>query len=190
MKLYVARHGETTWNVENRLMGTLPGELSDKGLDQAKQLGLAVQSLSIQLGFVSDLHRTIQTANEVAKLNPGLIFTPTDALRERHLGDLEGQLRTETNWKAIWAQPDDATPFNCESLVAFTDRVARFMVELDKYRDNNVLLITHEGTMNRLHFFIDPDNFEPQKYPNAEIVEFNYSLLIKGAKHFLNKTLS
>ena len=181
MVLYVARHGETTWNVEKRLMGTLPGELSAHGLEQARQLGLAAQNLPIQINFVSDLHRTVQTANEVTKLNPELKFTPVEALRERHAGELEGRLFSEFNWTAFWEQPEDETAYNSESLRAFSIRVAQFIVDIETHEHETVLLITHEDTMNRLHFLADPANFSPQKYPNGEIITFDYSAMNTNA---------
>ena len=38
MKLFVARHGQTTWNTQNKVCGITDVELTEKGIEQAKKL--------------------------------------------------------------------------------------------------------------------------------------------------------
>ena len=51
MKLYIARHGETAWNVENKVCGRTDLPLTEKGLAQAEMLGEQVKDLNLDLSF-------------------------------------------------------------------------------------------------------------------------------------------
>lgn len=47
MKLYVARHGQTIWNVQNKVCGITDVELTEKGVEQAKKLACEVQNYDV-----------------------------------------------------------------------------------------------------------------------------------------------
>jgi len=89
MKLYVARHGETMFNIENRVLDSTPGELTDKGVDQAKELAKHVQTLGLDRAYSSDLARTVATVKNTAELLPKLEIVYTKELRGRDFGLLE-----------------------------------------------------------------------------------------------------
>src|SRR5215831_4495296 len=61
--LLLIRHGESTWNVEHRLPGQLPGiELTGKGRAQAQRLASALAMLPLSSIISSPLARATQTA--------------------------------------------------------------------------------------------------------------------------------
>ena len=66
--VYFARHGETVWNVENKICGMTDSPLTEKGRAQAAQLGEAVKSSGIVLDEIlySPLSRAADTALAVA----------------------------------------------------------------------------------------------------------------------------
>ena len=89
VQLYLVRHGETIENAEGVLQGLMPGNLSEQGKEQARVLGEELRGQHFDVMFVSDLHRTVQTAellNEVLQLP--MIKTPI--LRERDWGEVTG----------------------------------------------------------------------------------------------------
>src|SRR5581483_3564747 len=66
--LLLIRHGQTTWNVENRLPGQIPGvELTETGKQQATRLAEALSSLPISAIISSPLERARDTAAYIAK---------------------------------------------------------------------------------------------------------------------------
>src|ERR1700760_3638895 len=62
------RHGQTTWNVEHRLPGQLPGiALTEEGREQAKRLAEALKPLPISAIISSPLERAVETAQYIAQ---------------------------------------------------------------------------------------------------------------------------
>src|SRR5215210_9119128 len=61
--LILVRHGESTWNKENRFTGWTDVDLSDKGVDEAKAAGqlLAAEGLDVDIAHTSVQKRAIRT---------------------------------------------------------------------------------------------------------------------------------
>src|SRR3954451_17636073 len=69
-RLILVRHGESTWNAEERLQGQLDPPLSDRGRDQARALAGMVDGVPAERIVCSDLGRARQTA-ELMGVQPG-----------------------------------------------------------------------------------------------------------------------
>ena len=67
-KLYFTRHGETVWNVENKICGMTDSPLTEKGRQQARELGEAVKASGVHIDEIlySPLSRAADTAKAVA----------------------------------------------------------------------------------------------------------------------------
>ncbi|MCJ7672062.1 MAG: histidine phosphatase family protein, partial [Acidimicrobiia bacterium] len=91
--LLLVRHGQSTWNAEQRWQGQADPPLSTLGERQARAAAAAAQHLGIARIFASDLIRARRTAELLAP--PGVDVTLDPALRERHAGDWTGLTRTE-----------------------------------------------------------------------------------------------
>lgn len=89
MKLIVVRHGETEWNVQGREMGQLDSPLTARGIQQAKALAVRLRPVGMHLLYSSDLGRALHTAALIAA-SCGVEFISDVALRERHMGILQG----------------------------------------------------------------------------------------------------
>jgi 2,3-bisphosphoglycerate-dependent phosphoglycerate mutase len=98
--MIVLRHGESTWNAENRFTGWTDVDLSEKGEDEARSAGqlLAEETeLRIDTVHTSVLTRAVRTAN-IALDEMGLSFLPVRRhwrLNERHYGALQGGNKKE-----------------------------------------------------------------------------------------------
>ena len=88
--IYLLRHGETIENAMGIFQGQMPGHLSEKGKEQARQMHEKVMNLSFDAVLCSDLQRCKDTASIVLE---GMAYTPqyTDLLRERDMGNLVGK---------------------------------------------------------------------------------------------------
>ena len=64
--MLAVRHGETAWNVENRIQGQLDVPLNALGCWQAQRLALAMSGEAIDAIYTSDLRRTVETAAPTA----------------------------------------------------------------------------------------------------------------------------
>ena len=89
-KFIIVRHGETEWNVKHLLQGHEDSPLTANGISQAKAVAKELHNETFDLAFSSDLLRAKRTA-EIIAMEHNLTVTATRALRERHLGKLEGQ---------------------------------------------------------------------------------------------------
>jgi 2,3-bisphosphoglycerate-dependent phosphoglycerate mutase len=99
-KVVLLRHGESTWNEENRFTGWTDVDLSQKGLAEAKRAGqlLKAEGYTFDVAFTSVLKRAIRTLN-LALDEMDLLWLPVHKswrLNERHYGALQGLNKAET----------------------------------------------------------------------------------------------
>lgn len=66
--LYVARHGETVWNAQNKVCGISNVELAKRGKEQATALAYEVLEKNISLIISSPLKRAVETSRIVSKI--------------------------------------------------------------------------------------------------------------------------
>jgi probable phosphoglycerate mutase len=93
--IYLARHGETPWNLEGRWQGQTDIPLHDVGRQQARELAERLRGCDIVHVHTSDLSRARETADIVAaSLGVGPVIVDAD-LRERRFGVFEGRTRAE-----------------------------------------------------------------------------------------------
>jgi 2,3-bisphosphoglycerate-dependent phosphoglycerate mutase len=119
-KLVLVRHGESTWNKENRFTGWTDVDLSEKGRVEAKEAGevLKAGGYSFDVAYTSVLKRAIHTLWTVMD-ELDLIWIPVYRswrLNERHYGALQGLNKAETADKygedqvKIWRRSYDIPP--------------------------------------------------------------------------------
>jgi 2,3-bisphosphoglycerate-dependent phosphoglycerate mutase len=124
-KVVLVRHGESTWNKENRFTGWTDVDLSEKGIDEAKNAGkvLKAEGYTFDLAFTSTLKRAIRTL-WLATDEMDLLWVPvikSYTLNERHYGALQGLDKAETAAKhgedqvKIWRRSYDVPPPALES---------------------------------------------------------------------------
>ena len=99
-KLVLLRHGESTWNKENRFTGWTDVDLSEKGLEEAKAAGkyLKDNGFVFDVAYTSVLKRAIRTL-WLALSEMDLMWIPIHnswRLNERHYGALQGLNKAET----------------------------------------------------------------------------------------------
>lgn len=100
VKLVLLRHGESTWNRENRFTGWTDVDLSNKGIEEARKAGQALKQggYKFDLAFTSFLKRSIRTLWIVLD-EMDLMWLPVKnswRLNERHYGALQGLNKSET----------------------------------------------------------------------------------------------
>ncbi|WP_232699849.1 histidine phosphatase family protein [Brevibacillus daliensis] len=88
--LYLIRHGETDWNINQRIQGHTNTDLNEAGKEQAAKLAEALSTESFAHIYSSDLKRAFETASMLGK-RLDIPVTPLSTLRERCYGELEGK---------------------------------------------------------------------------------------------------
>jgi 2,3-bisphosphoglycerate-dependent phosphoglycerate mutase len=119
-KLVLVRHGQSTWNLENRFTGWTDVGLTDLGRDEAHEAGKLLRDggYVFDVAYTSVLRRAIQTLWTVlAEMNLEWIpVTNAWQLNERHYGALQGLNKAETAEKfgeaqvKIWRRSYDVPP--------------------------------------------------------------------------------
>jgi 2,3-bisphosphoglycerate-dependent phosphoglycerate mutase len=119
-KLVLLRHGESTWNNENRFTGWTDVDLSEKGFEEAKEAGrvLKAEKFTFDLAYTSVLKRAIRTL-WLTLDGMDLMWIPVIRdwrLNERHYGALQGLNKSETaaqfgeDQVKIWRRSYDIPP--------------------------------------------------------------------------------
>lgn len=119
-QLVLIRHGESTWNKENRFTGWTDVDLSDKGREEARLAGqvLKQRGFDFAAAYVSVLKRAIRTL-WIVQEEMDLMWLPVHIswrLNERHYGALQGLNKSETAAKfgeeqvRIWRRSYDIPP--------------------------------------------------------------------------------
>jgi 2,3-bisphosphoglycerate-dependent phosphoglycerate mutase len=119
-RLVLLRHGESTWNKENRFTGWTDVDLSDKGREEAREAGrlMAAEKMEFDVVFTSVLKRAIRTL-WIALDEMDMMWLPVHnswRLNERHYGALQGLNKAETAAKhgeeqvLIWRRSFDVPP--------------------------------------------------------------------------------
>jgi 2,3-bisphosphoglycerate-dependent phosphoglycerate mutase len=119
-KLVLLRHGESTWNRENRFTGWTDVDLSDTGREEAKESGRLLKEggFEFDIAFTSVLTRAIRTLGIALDVLDQLWIPVTKdwRLNERHYGALQGLNKAETAAKhgeaqtKIWRRSYDIPP--------------------------------------------------------------------------------
>jgi len=119
-KVVLLRHGESTWNMENRFTGWTDVDLSERGFAEAHRAGqlLKAEGYAFDVAFTSVLKRAVRTL-WIALDGLDLMWVPIHhswRLNERHYGALQGLNKAETAAKygddqvKIWRRSYDVRP--------------------------------------------------------------------------------
>jgi 2,3-bisphosphoglycerate-dependent phosphoglycerate mutase len=119
-KIVLMRHGESTWNLENRFTGWVDVDLTEKGAAEAKQAGKLLKDagFTFDLAYTSVLKRAIRTL-WITLDEMDLMWLPVKhdwRLNERHYGALQGLNKAETAAQygdeqvLVWRRSYDTPP--------------------------------------------------------------------------------
>jgi broad specificity phosphatase PhoE len=142
LKITYFVHGTTLDNEQDIATGWLQGELSDKGKQQAKDLGDMLKDTKFDAVFSSDLKRAVDSAE--LGFGDRYEIQQDERLRECNYGDLNGSNASQfKNHLKDFIE----SPFpNGESYQNVEERVRSFLVFLQTHFDGkHVALIAHQG---------------------------------------------
>lgn len=176
MKLVLLRHGQSAWNKENKFTGWTDVDLSEKGIEEAKEAGqlLKQEGITFDIAFTSVLKRAINTLNYVLnEMNEDIPIKYSYKLNERHYGALQGLNKDETRKKYgeeqvhIWRRSVDVRPPKLE----ITD--PRFPGNDEKYKNiPKDQLPTTENLLDTIDRVVDYYNekIKPELLKNKNII--------------------
>ncbi len=158
-KLVLIRHGESQWNLENRFTGWVDVPLSPKGEEEAKVAGEKLKSIVFKKAFTSLLIRAQSTLAIILDVlgQKNIPVEKSQALNERHYGDLQGLNKAETTQKfgenqvKIWRRSYDVAPPKGESLKDTAARTLPYFKEkiLPELKNNTDIIVAAHGNSLR-----------------------------------------
>ncbi|MFH1400548.1 MAG: histidine phosphatase family protein [Nanoarchaeota archaeon] len=168
MRLTIVRHGETHDNVNRIIQGQTHGKLTPAGEEQTRKAALALKDVRFDAAYVSDLKRTMRTADILLAHHPDTPVHPAAELREIHLGEHEGKpvehLRAARTAKGVsrW----DYTPEGGEGMRDCQKRMTEFYRTLlaRHGNDENILLVSHGTAIATLLHDIEGIEFDDATY--------------------------
>jgi probable phosphoglycerate mutase len=147
------RHGQSQGNAEGRFGGHTDTPLSPLGRRQAEATARALSSEKFNAIYSSDLQRAIETATPLVDLTAAALI-PTDALRERSVGVMEGLTFAESaaqhpeQYQALLRRDFDHVLQGGESYRQMLDRASAKLDEaIQKHRGGRIAFFTHTGTI-------------------------------------------
>lgn len=182
-RFFLVRHGETIWNAKKKYQGQSDIPLTEEGRFQAGCLADKLKDEKLDGVFASDLKRTIETAEIIAKPHD-LKVVPTKMIRELSFGIWEGLTYEEIMEK--WAQeyqnwinnPYYTRPPEGESLSELCQRVSKFLMETAKnHPDGRILVVSHAGPIRAMLFTLldlKPSFFWKFKISNTSLTIIEY----------------
>ena len=176
-KLYLIRHGQSIYNLENRFTGWKDVDLTDLGTSQAKEAAKLLQDESFDLAFTSNLYRAQKTLDIIlGELNLNLDLIKNEALNERDYGDLVSQNKSEAAEKfgekqvQIWRRSFDTPPPGGESLKMTLERTLPYFnsdIKPHLSDGKNIILSAHGNSIRSI--VMDLFNYSSDQILKTEV---------------------
>lgn len=176
--VYFVRHGQTVWNVENKICGASDIALTPLGHEQAAQTGRRILECGIRADAIlySPLMRAADTAAHIARIT-GLPARPEPRLREQCFGHWEGTPRNSEEFRLDRA--NFCTDYGGgESMMRMAQRVYNLLDELKAESDTKTyILVAHNGVARIVHSYFNNltnEAFAAYGIKNCDIVKYTF----------------
>lgn len=173
---YFVRHGETVWNVENKICGATDIELTELGHQQAIETGKKILDMGIYADEIlsSPLVRASETARHISEItNIPMRIEPR--LIEQNFGKYEATARDGKEFYE--AKKHCASRYEGgESMLLLAQRIYNLLDEI-KTEDRIYILVAHNGIARIVQsYFYDMDNdsFSAFGVKNCEVVRYDF----------------
>ncbi|NJM34418.1 MAG: 2,3-bisphosphoglycerate-dependent phosphoglycerate mutase [Rhodomicrobium sp.] len=166
--LVLVRHGESEWNKLNLFTGWRDVDLTEKGVEEARQAGrlLKEAGLHFDIAFTSALKRAQRTLDLILEEmgQTGLETVKDQALNERDYGDLSGLNKDDARkrWGEeqvhIWRRSYDVAPPGGESLKDTAERVLPYydaQIRPQLQAGKNIIVAAHGNSLRALVMKLD-----------------------------------
>ncbi len=174
---YFIRHGETFWNVSNKICGATDIGLTEKGFAQARQTAEAMLAEGIRADMIisSPLIRAADTARTISEIT-GIPMRTDDRIAEQSFGIYEGTARDGMEFHEAKKRFADRYEGG-ESMFQAAHRVYGLLDEITSQEDTVYILVAHNGLARLVQsYFTSMTNEEFASYgiPNCAVMRFDY----------------
>ena len=176
-QLILVRHGQSTYNLENRFTGNLDVPLTHLGEEEALMAGKKLINFRFDMAYTSMLVRAWETLRIILEeiKQPDIPIIKNKALNERMYGSLQGLNKTETALKygetqvELWRRSYEVRPPDGESLHDTYNRTVPYYqqeIEPKLKTGKNIIIVAHGNSLRALKMYLE--NISPE-----EIVKVN-----------------
>ena len=157
MEIYIVRHGETVWNEQKRLQGSVDIELNENGRELAGVTGRQLEGIQFDCIYSSPLIRAYETACLLRGYR-NIPIIRDERLRELCFGENEGRSAAEmlqdpeNSFRFFFDDPNHYVAPKCgESLEELCERTAAFMTEIiePQAKSRERIMIVAHGAANK-----------------------------------------
>lgn len=176
-KIYFVRHGQSEWNVADKICGSTDVPLTEKGYMQAEETGknIVESGLKIDKILYSPLIRAKETALKISEMT-GVMAECEPRLMEQNFGVWEGTSPRSNPEFQLAKQQFVSSYGGGESMLKLAQRIYNLLDDL-KEDDKVYVLVAHNGIARVVKsYFEDMTNEEYAAYgvPNCTVTEFEY----------------
>lgn len=179
--LYFTRHGETIWNVENKICGATDIALTERGHQQAVELGNKILAatekgaMHVDEILYSPLCRAADTARRISEVT-GIPMRAEKRLTEQNFGRYEATARDGAEFRL--AKRDFICSYDGgESMLKLAQRIYNLLDDICAEPDKTYLLVAHNGIARHVEsYFRDMSNEEFGDFGigNCEILTYHF----------------
>lgn len=176
--IYFARHGQTVWNVENKICGATDIALTELGHQQAIELGQKIVKENIHIDEIlySPLVRASETARHISEITK-VPMRMEPRLKEQNFGRYESTPRNGEEFQEMKTHFIDHFGSG-ETMLHLAQRIYNLLDDIKTEADDKTyLLVAHNGIARVIHsYFHDMGNEEYAKFgiKNCEIREYHF----------------
>ncbi|MBS3073073.1 phosphoglycerate mutase family protein [Candidatus Pacearchaeota archaeon] len=160
LKIYLFRHGQSTYNRDKRFTGWNDAKLTKLGIKQAKIIAKQLKTKKIDVAFQTHLSRSKDTLKEVLKFHPEcLLIIEDDRMLERNYGNLNGHSHSTIIKKYgqekfdLWHRGFNSPPPKGESFAMVEKRVKPFIKDLIKFMKSENINVAISAHGNSIRLF-------------------------------------
>ena len=176
--IYFVRHGQTVWNVENKICGATDIELTDLGHQQAIETGNKILNEGIKADEIlySPLIRAAETARHISEIT-GIPARVEQRLKEQNFGKWESTARDGVLFKK--AKEDFCCRYEGgESMLHLAQRIYNLLDDLKEESDEKIyILVAHNGIARVIQsYFYEMSNSEYAGFSvkNCQILKYTF----------------
>ena len=176
--IYFVRHGETVWNVENKICGSTDIELTEYGHQQAVETGKKILEAGIQADEIlySPLVRAAETARHISEIT-GIPARVEPRLKEQNFGKWESTARDGEEFKK--AKEDFCSRYEGgESMLHLAQRIYNLLDEIkEESGEKTYILVAHNGIARVVQsYFYEMTNAEFAAFgvKNCEVLKYEF----------------
>ena len=176
--LYFVRHGQTIWNVENKICGATDIALTEEGHRQAEELGEEIRRQGIKADEIlySPLIRAADTARHISEIT-GIPARVEPRLKEQNFGKYESTPRNGKEFQEAKRQFISGYEGG-ESMFRLAQRIYNLLDEIrDDKEEKTYILVAHNGIARVVNsYFHEMTNEEYASFgiKNCQILKYSF----------------